>query len=150
MEEFVMSATREENNLRNQPWKSAQDTAHSAAGAVADKAKNVIGGAENAIDAATEKVGEYAGQARDKVGEYAGQAKDKVQELANSAAECATQMSGKAQEWAGQAADKTSAAVKNLGSEMTDLVRRYPAQAMLVGFGLGYLLARAAGNKGPV
>jgi hypothetical protein len=33
--------------------------------------------------------------------------------------------------------------LSNLGREATDLIRRYPLQAMLIGIGIGYLMARA-------
>jgi hypothetical protein len=33
--------------------------------------------------------------------------------------------------------------LRNLGREATDLIRRYPLQAMLIGIGIGYLMARA-------
>ena len=58
------------------------------------------------------------------VGEAAGQVKDKVQE------------------WATTAADKTGGAAGDVGRGLTDLIRRHPLPALLVGFGLGLLLAR--------
>jgi ElaB/YqjD/DUF883 family membrane-anchored ribosome-binding protein len=69
-------------------------------------------------------------------------AKDKVQEWASTAADTASEAAGfvkdKAQEYAGVAMDKA----QDFGREATDLVRRYPIPALLIGFGLGFLAAR--------
>jgi ElaB/YqjD/DUF883 family membrane-anchored ribosome-binding protein len=78
--------------------------------------------------------------------------KEKVQDVATGASELAGKAKDTAQEWASsvgsaavQARDKavelTSAAVskaEDLGLEVTKLIRRYPLQALLVGFGVGF------------
>ena len=69
-------------------------------------------------------------------------AKDKVQEWASTAAEAtsdaAVMVKDKAQEYAGVAMDKA----QDFGRETTELIRRYPIPALLIGFGLGFLAAR--------
>ena len=72
--------------------------------------------------AAMSAVGDYAGQARD----FAGTAADKVQHWAEDAYDVAGKYAG------------------DFGQEMTTLIRRYPVQALLVGFGIGLLLGRVA------
>jgi hypothetical protein len=108
--------------------------------AVSDKARDV-----------TNRVSEFAGQAKDKakevtdqVSEMAGQAKDKAQEWASEAGDAMSYAKDRAQEWATEAAEKTGATVKDLGNELTDLIRRYPAPALLIGFGLGFMIAKAS------
>ena len=90
------------------------------------------------METAKEKVMDLAGSA----GDIASGAKDKVQEWASTAADAATDAAGvvkdKAQEYAGVAMDKA----QDFGREATDLVRRYPIPALLIGFGLGFLAAR--------
>lgn len=76
------------------------------------------------------------------VGEAAGQAKDKVQEWASTAVEKAGEAKDEVQEWAATATDKTGEAVKGFGRELTGLIRRHPFPALLVGFGVGFMLAR--------
>ena len=65
-------------------------------------------------------VGDYGHQAR----EFAGQAADKVQHWAEDAYDVAGKYAG------------------DFGQEVSSLIRRYPVQALLVGFGVGLLLGR--------
>jgi ElaB/YqjD/DUF883 family membrane-anchored ribosome-binding protein len=76
---------------------------------------------KDTAQSAMSTVGEYGHQAR----EYAGQAADKVQH------------------WAEDAYDSAGKYAGEFGQEMTSLIRRYPVQALLVGFGVGLLLGRA-------
>lgn len=76
------------------------------------------------------------------IGEAAVQARDKAQELAAAAAEQVGAAKDKVQGWATTATDQAGTAVKGAGRELTALVRRYPVPALLIGFGLGFLLAR--------
>lgn len=84
--------------------------------AVKEKTKDVASGAGELVSGAKEKVHEWASAAAD----VAGQAKDKAQELATTAVH----------------------RVKDLGQGLTDLIRRYPLPALLVGFGIGFLASR--------
>jgi len=77
------------------------------------------------------------------VGEAAAEAKDKAEELASTAVEKVGEAKVKVQEWASAATDEAEQAVKSAGHELTALVQRYPVPALLVGFSLGFLLARA-------
>src|SRR5579883_2787230 len=84
---------------------------------------------------AVEKVTETAKDMAAAVGEVAGQAKDKVQEWSATAF---TQVKDTTQELAGAASDKAA----DFGKDLTALIRRYPLQALLVGFGAGLLFGR--------
>jgi predicted PurR-regulated permease PerM len=52
--------------------------------------------------------------------------------------------SDKAQHWAGDAYEATAEAVESFGTELTNLVRKHPLPALLIGFGLGLLIGRTA------
>lgn len=72
--------------------------------------------------------------------------KHRTQEAMHQAGDRATQMAGQAsdkvQAWAGQAFDSTSESMKGFGKEVTEVVRKYPLPALLVGFGVGLLCGR--------
>jgi ElaB/YqjD/DUF883 family membrane-anchored ribosome-binding protein len=76
------------------------------------------------------------------VGEYAGEAKDTVQNMASGAVAGVAHAKDAVQEWATDAAENVGEAAKTAGHEMTELIRRHPYPALLVGFGVGFLLAR--------
>jgi hypothetical protein len=86
------------------------------------------------VEAVKEKVQDVAAGAS----ELAGKAKDTAQDWAAAAANAAGQAKDKAVELASTAADT----VGDLGQDVTRLIRRYPLQALLIGFGVGFLLAR--------
>lgn len=90
------------------------------------------------VEAVQEKVQDVAAGAS----ELFIQGKDTAQEWAATAANAAGQVKDKAVELASTAADS----VGDLGQDITRLVRRYPLQALLIGFGVGcgvgFLLTR--------
>ena len=57
---------------------------------------------------------------------------------------CGTQAGDKAQRWAGDAYDATSDAMGDFGKELTTMIRKHPLPSVLIGFGIGLLLGRAA------
>ena len=71
--------------------------------------------------------------------EFATKAKESAQQWASCAADMAGDAGHKAQELAGTAVDKMG----DIGQDLTNLIRRHPVQALLVGFGVGFLIARA-------
>jgi ElaB/YqjD/DUF883 family membrane-anchored ribosome-binding protein len=75
-------------------------------------------------ESAMHSVGDFAGHARDRIGDYAGRVGDKVSH------------------WAEDAYDSAGHYAKDFGQEVTGLVRKYPVQSLLVGFGVGLLLGR--------
>jgi hypothetical protein len=124
-----------DNNLAN-----AQKAAGEKTQEVANRVSEFAGQAKDKAKEITDQVG-------DKVSEFAGQAKDKAQEWASEAGDAMIYAKDKAQEWATGAADKTTTTVKDLGHELTDLIRRYPAPALLIGFGLGFMIAKASSSR---
>ena len=67
-------------------------------------------------------VGDFATRAGNQVGDYAGQVGD----------------------WASDAYHQAGHYASDFGGEVTGMIRRYPVQALLVGFGVGLLLGRVA------
>ena len=92
--------------------------------------------AKDGIDTADDKtkpeVAEKSETVAHAVADYAGE----VGERARHAAD-------RAQQWAGEAYDATAHAARDVGQELTSLVRRYPIPAVLVGFGMGVVMGRA-------
>jgi ElaB/YqjD/DUF883 family membrane-anchored ribosome-binding protein len=70
--------------------------------------------------------------------ELVGKAKDTAQEWASSVGGAAVGAKDQAQQMASTAVEK----VGDVGQELTALIRRYPLQALLVGFGVGFLLGQ--------
>jgi ElaB/YqjD/DUF883 family membrane-anchored ribosome-binding protein len=68
----------------------------------------------------------------------AGKASDKVHEWASSVGDATVDAKDKAQ----QIASATVTKVGELGKDMSDLVRRYPIMALVVGVGAGFLLGQ--------
>ena len=93
-------------------------SASTTANQVRDKGQDYLSRAKDSIQDAASTAAQYAGQATDKVKEYASEATDKVKEYASVAS------------------DKVAAA----GTEMTELVKRYPVSSVLAGFGIGFLI----------
>jgi len=84
-----------------------------------------------------QQVKDQAKEVVDSASDLANKAKDKVQEIASNVA---TQVKDKGQEFAHTAAERA----EDLGVELTNMVRRYPVQALLVGFGIGLLMGRVS------
>jgi hypothetical protein len=80
----------------------------------------------------------------DRVSDVAGQAKEKAQEWAGDAYDAARDAGRRAQRWAGDAYDVAADRLEDFGTEVTGLIRRHPIPAILIGFGIGLLLGRAA------
>lgn len=132
---------------------------------MADMKDRIKSGIDNAADRAktgTERVGEAGNTARqegpgmvdrlkdnahqfvDRAGEVGGQARDKVSEWAGDAGTAARQAGERVQNWAGDAYESCAGEVNDLGRQVTSLIRSNPIPAVLIGFGVGLLLGRAA------
>ena len=77
--------------------------------------------------------------------ELATRTKDTAQEWAASAADLAGQAKDKAVEFASTAGHK----VGDFGQQVTGLIRRYPLAALLIGFGVGFVVATASYRSRP-
>ena len=127
--------------------KDAIDTA-------ADKGRDFTDQASRAGQYVKEQAGQFASTAVDKakdmagtVAGAAGQVKEKVQDWGNCAGDSIGRAAESARDVASQAYDRTGEAVKYGADELTSLVRRYPIPAVLIGLGVGFLLARSMRNS---
>ena len=100
--------------------------------------------AKDTAQSAMHTASDVAGQARDKAAEYVGQAREKVADWAGDVSDAARNAGQRVQGWAGDAFDVTADSMGDFGREVTSLVRRYPIPALMIGFGVGLLLGRAA------
>lgn len=120
------------NELREKVKSSIDSTAQQAKSATdqaADQAKSATDQAKSAMDRAGGLVGQVKHKAEDAVeavGDYASGAKDKVQHFAEDAYDTAGDKLG------------------TLSHDVTNLVKKYPIQALLIGFGVGMLMGRAS------
>jgi len=136
------------------------DTAANSTEHVADKARDLGNQAANAVQSATDQAKNLAGTARDKASDLADTASDKadsamsatgsqMQSLAQTVRQKAPE--GAVGEYAHQAADVLDrggrylqeADLQTVRGDMETIIRQHPIESLLVGLGVGYLLARA-------
>lgn len=130
-----------------------------------DSYGSAVGGTATAIKEKAKDVAstasEMATQAKDKAQEWASTASSKANDVRSNVGEGIESFAGKIRDKAPEQGMLGSAAagVANtieaagsylrdhdfgeMGQEVTNVIRRYPIQAILVGVGLGFLLARA-------
>jgi hypothetical protein len=111
---------------------------------MAGKAEQAAGrlGAGEQAGGMIHNVAEKAKDVAASVADYAGQARETVQGLASSAADSAVSAKDAVADWTSSAAGSTGDALAGAGDELTTMIRRYPIPALLVGVGIGFLLAR--------
>lgn len=115
-----------------------KDRAHQGTSAVADAAKRGVDTAENKAHGLVEKAADLAQQGKDAVSGLVDKGKQMVGNLVDSTGETGQ----KVQRWAGDAYEATADKVKEGVDGATDLIRKYPIPALLVGFGVGLLIGR--------
>jgi uncharacterized protein YjbJ (UPF0337 family) len=76
-----------------------------------------------------------------RVTEMAGTAATKAQEVAGSAASAVSDTA------AGVGTYVQDRGVQGLSGDLTDLIRRYPVPALLIGLGIGFVLGRSVGTR---
>jgi len=118
-----------------------KDRAKGVIDTAADRAKGVTDQAAGAADRMSNGPGQSGGFA-DQVKDSAQSAMHAAGEFAHHARERIGEYGDKVQHWAEDAADAAGHYAKDFGQEVTTLIRRYPVQALLVGFGVGLLLGR--------
>jgi ElaB/YqjD/DUF883 family membrane-anchored ribosome-binding protein len=96
---------------------------------VRDTARATAGGIVEAVKEQVQAVGAGASG-------LAGMAKDTAQEWASSVGGAAVQVKDKARDVASAAAEKAG----EVGQDFTALIRRHPLQALLAGFGVGFVV----------
>jgi ElaB/YqjD/DUF883 family membrane-anchored ribosome-binding protein len=111
-----------------------REAASAIMGAVKEKMHDVADGATALVGKTTDKAKEMASS----VGDAAVQAKDKAKEMASSVGDAAVY----AKDQVKQAASATVEKAGDLGQDATDLIRRYPIAALVVGLGAGFLLGQ--------
>jgi ElaB/YqjD/DUF883 family membrane-anchored ribosome-binding protein len=107
---------------------NADDQIKAAAQTAAEEAKEATSGVAKALKEKDVAPG---------ASELIGMARDTAQEWATSVGHAAVQAKEKAQEVTAAAAETVS----DVGQELTTFIRRYPLQSLLVGFGVGFLVA---------
>ncbi len=103
----------------------------------ADKAKNLTDRGAEAAKSAQGTAGSVVDSVKDRAQSVAHGAQQKVSEWAHDARQAGENV----QRWATDVYDDN---IKDIGRDVTDMVRRYPIPALLVGFGVGMLLGRVA------
>jgi gas vesicle protein len=114
---------------------------------VGDKTKAVTDTVGAAATQAKDKLKEMGGQLTGGVSELSGQVKEKAQQWASEAGDAMSHAKDAAQEWVTDAAHQTEQAAKDLGHEITRFIKRYPAQVLIGGFVLGFLVAKASNSS---
>lgn len=138
----------------------------------ADKAHDAVDQTQNKANQVASDVKDKAQDAKDKAQQVAGDVKDKAQQVSAQAterADAATTTVGEKMSDAAQtirekapvsgpvadAADKTAETLERAGtylqqqnlndmrSDLESLIRRHPMESLLIGLGIGYLLARS-------
>jgi hypothetical protein len=125
-----MSGTPGQHNPAAQEFK---DKTYEAGTTVVDKAKEM---AASAVD----KTKEMAGTAADKAREYASAAGHRAED-AKSAVGSGVQSFAHTLESGGRYLQEED--FRSIAGDLTNLIRRNPIPAMVVGIGLGFVLARA-------
>ena len=95
----------------------------------------------SAVQGVASSVTETVGTAATKAQEIAGSAATKAQEMAGSAATVVTDTA------AGVGTYVQEKGLQGLSDDLTQLIRRYPVPALLVGLGIGFVLARTIGTR---
>ena len=110
--------------------------------AQANEARNKGTMDKGPMDKASEMAQNVAQNAGRTVNDTFESVKNRTQEALGQAAERAGQTGDRVQAWANQTFDSASDSMKGFGKEVTDVVRKYPLPALVVGFGIGLLCGR--------
>ncbi len=140
---------------------TATDKAHSTVDTVSDKAQQVADNVKDTAQQVADKVQDVGAQVADKAQDLGAQAVDRADAATTSVGGKMTDAaqalrdnapsSGPLANAAGTAADTLEQAgsdlkeqdLADMRADVEGIIRRYPVQSLLVGLGLGYLLARS-------
>lgn len=111
---------------------------HTGASNAADAAKRGVNAAERTAHGVVEKAGDLAQQGKEMVGNLADKGKEAVSHVVDQAGE----MGHKVQRWAGNAYEATADKMKEGVDGTTDLIRKYPIPAVLIGLGVGVIIGK--------
>jgi methyl-accepting chemotaxis protein len=129
---------------------SAKDKAHSTVDTVADKAQQVAGDVKDKAQQVADKAQDLGAQAVDRADDATTTVGSKMTDVAQTIRDNAPS-SGPLANAAGTAADTLEQAgsylkeqdLSDMRADLEGIIRRYPVQSLLVGLGVGYLLARS-------
>jgi ElaB/YqjD/DUF883 family membrane-anchored ribosome-binding protein len=128
----------------------ASDTAHQAVDSAADKAQQVAGEVKEKAQQAMDKAQDLGSQAADRADAATTTVGEKMSDAAQTLRERAP-ATGPMANVADTAADTLDRAgtylqqqdLADMRADLEGMIRRYPVQSLLIGFGVGYLLARS-------
>jgi len=118
--------------------KGAVEHGHDAAKQAGSTASNLADKAGDKAKGAADQASSTLGTISDKASEYAHDAKKALQNLGSEAGE----VGEKAQRYATEAYDASAERLDEYTKDLSNLVRKYPVQSVLVGFLAGMLLSR--------
>ncbi len=101
-------------------------------------------GAREAAASTFGQVADKAGHVADKVADKASHVADKVSGYASDAYGSVKDAGHKVEEWTEDAYSATSKQVGHYTDEVSELIKKHPIPAILIGFGVGLLIGRAA------
>jgi ElaB/YqjD/DUF883 family membrane-anchored ribosome-binding protein len=134
-------------------------------GNIKDKAQEMAHGAQDAASSLAHKASDAASNLGQKAGDVASAAADKADDAISSVGSGMSSLAGQLRQNAPREGTLGSAAgtvasgleqggrylqehgVREMADDMTNLVRRYPVQSLLVGFGVGLLLGMAFSRR---
>jgi len=131
-------------------YRSETSDAAAIGTAVKDKAKELASSAGEMATQAKEKAQQWASTASSKVSDARCSVGDGIESLAGKIRDKSPQggMLGSAAEGVADTVEAAGSYLRDtefseMGHDMSNVIRRYPIQSILVGIGLGFLLARA-------
>jgi len=125
---------------------NTMQNAREAAGNVADKAKDLASSAVNRTKEIASSVADKSDSMVGKAGSALESAADTVRERGPQSGALGTATSKVADTLASGGRYLREEGLSGLAEDLTDLIKRNPIPALLVGLGVGFLLARALGG----
>ena len=128
----------------------ATDKAHSAVDAAADKAQTMADKAQQVAGDVQDRAADMGSQVAEKADAATTTVGEKMTDMAQTIRQKAP-VSGPVADAADTAADTLQRAgtylqqqdLADMRADLENLIRRHPVESLLIGFGLGYLLARS-------
>jgi ElaB/YqjD/DUF883 family membrane-anchored ribosome-binding protein len=112
--------------------------AHQTGAAMTERAKQGVDQAAGI----TEKIGEKAHDVASAMGEYAKEAGESVSRMASGAADSMVHAKDAVVDWTADAVQHPGATLKACTEQTGNLIRTYPIASLLVGIGIGFVLAK--------
>jgi len=103
---------------------------------------NTTGNTTGSTAGVTDQVRQGAEQAFNAASEFVSDAKNNIGDWTSDAGKTARQVGDTVQQYAHDAYECTTETMMNFGGEVTNVVKKYPIQSVLVGFGIGLLIGR--------